>query len=84
MAFGNDKKESTMMQKIPQNEYEQYVSEFKRQVGQLLGVFNCYGLGDYIPHVCDEIVGLAENLAMAIRGKKVTIKARKILRRPTE
>jgi hypothetical protein len=64
------------MQKIPQGEYEQAVGEFKQQVGMTLNVFNMYGMGDYIPSVCGEIVTLAEQFAMKVRGKNVKIKTR--------
>jgi len=64
------------MTKIPQNEYESAVGDFKRQVGMTLNVFNMYGMGEFIPSVCGEIVTLAEQFAMKVRGKKINIKTR--------
>jgi hypothetical protein len=64
------------MEKIPQSEYESAVGDFKRQVGMTLNVFNIYGLGEYIPGVCGEIVTLAEQFAMQVRGKKIKIQTR--------
>jgi len=69
--------------KIPQTEYATLVSEFKRNVGKTLLVFNCYGMGEYLPEVTGVIVTLAEQLAMAIRGKDVKIHTHYNKERPT-
>jgi len=71
-------------QKIPDEEYQKLTTGLKWQIGKALGVFNCYGLGDYIPEVTSVIVGLAEKYAMAIRGKDAKIETGYARKRPTE
>ena len=68
------------MEKIPQDKYEQLIGEFKREVGMLLSTtFRMYGYDAYVPQVTDQIVGMAEILSMAIRGKNIPLKKHKKL-----
>ncbi len=62
-------------QRIPDSEYQEAVSEFKRAAGKLLShVFNMHGYRDYVPSVTNELTRLAEELSMKIRGKPIEIK----------
>ncbi len=68
------------MKKIPQYKYEQLIGEFKREVGMLLSTtFKMYGYDAYVPAVTDQIVGMAETLSMAIRGKDISLRKHKKL-----
>jgi predicted glycoside hydrolase/deacetylase ChbG (UPF0249 family) len=71
-------------QRIPDSEYQRLTGNFMKEVGRVLGVFNCHGLGDYLPPVTSAIVGLAEKYAMAVRGKEIDIKTAFRMERPTE
>mgnify|MGYP001610614031 FL=1 len=62
--------------RIPEEEYIEAVREFKQQVGMTLNVFNCYGMGEFIPDVAGKIVTLAERFSMRTRGKNIAIKPR--------
>jgi len=69
--------------RIPDEDYQRLTTELKWQVGKTLGVFNCHGLGEYLPEVTSIIVGLAEDFAMAVRGKDTKIKANYTREKPT-
>ena len=59
--------------------------DFKSKVGSLLSVFNCYGLGDYIPHVLGQIMDATIDLTMVVRGedRPIAVKHKPAVR-PTE
>jgi hypothetical protein len=64
--------------------YQEYIGEFKRKVGQLMGVFNCYGLDVFFPGFLNQVVHAAEDLCMKIRGDEREIAPRLLpLPRPT-
>ena len=72
------------MEKIPEEIYQKYKGQLKLNMTNLLGVFNCYGMGDFIPDVVEELVSLAEQFSMKIRGKDRPYTVKRIHRRPTE
>lgn len=55
--------------KIPQSEYDKLKFQLRGQYIAILNVFNCYGLGNDVLTAIDECVSVAENFAMATRGK---------------
>ena len=48
--------------------YEKAVGLFRMAVGGVLSVFNMYGLGAYIGQAQNEIVKLAEDFGLVVRG----------------
>lgn len=63
--------------RLPDNEYQKAIGQFRMQVS---GVFDflkvddklpvryVYGMGDFIPGAIDEIVKLAEDFSLRVRG----------------
>ncbi len=73
------------MQKIPQEQYDKALGQFRLQLNGIMSNFRCYGLQEDVDGACGEIVKLAELFAMRVRGKDIAIKVReKPRRRPTE
>ena len=74
------------MNKIPDEEYDKAVGQLR---GQILGVFGFmrvgtgipvrywHGLGDGVPGAIDELVDLAEQFGMRVRGRDTPIILRK-------
>ena len=55
--------------KIPQDQYDKLLFQLRGQYVAILNVFNCYGLGNDVQTAIEECVRVAENFAMATRGK---------------
>lgn len=56
--------------RLPDEEYYNAVSEFKRAAGKLLGqTLTMYGYQDMVPGLTDQITGMAEQFGMRVRGK---------------
>ena len=73
------------MEKIPQEQYDKALGQFRLQLGGIMNCFRCYGLSDDVDGAMIEIAKLAELFAMRVRGKDVPIKVREVPRRkPTE
>ena len=73
------------MEKIPQEQYEKALSQFRLQLNGIMNCFRCYGLDNDVEGACEEIIKLAEQFSMRTRGKNVPIKVRETPRRkPTE
>ena len=73
------------MEKIPQEQYDKALGQFRLQLGAIMNCFRCYGLQEDVNGACDEICKLAEQFSMRIRGKDIPIKVREVPRRkPTE
>jgi hypothetical protein len=73
------------MEKIPQESYDKALGQFRLQLGAIMNCFRCYGMQEDVDGVIPEIVKLAEQLAMRVRGKDIPIMVRgKPRRRPTE
>ena len=73
------------MEKIPQESYDKALGQFRLQLGAIMNCFRCYGLQEDVDGAMLEIVKLAEQFAMRVRGKDIPIMVRsKPRRRPTE
>uniref|UniRef100_A0A6M3JRS2 Uncharacterized protein n=1 Tax=viral metagenome TaxID=1070528 RepID=A0A6M3JRS2_9ZZZZ len=73
------------MEKIPQEQYDKAVGQFRLQLGAAMNCFRCYGMNDDVDSVMVEVTKLAEQFAMRVRGKDIPIKVRENpRRRPTE
>ncbi len=55
--------------RIPDDDYAKALGQYRLQVGGVLGAFDLYGMGDYIPGALQTIVSLTEQFGMRIRGK---------------
>jgi hypothetical protein len=70
---------------LSEEEWEAALQDLKRKVGSLLGVFNCYGMGDYLPHVLWQILDSAIDFSMRVRGEDRPIgKEHEPIPRPTD
>ena len=73
------------MEKIPQESYDKAIGQFRLQLNGIMNNFRCYGLDNDVDGAIPEIVKLAEQFSMRVRGKDVPIKVRNEPRRkPTE
>ena len=59
--------------RIEDDSYAKLQFHLRTQVTAILNVFDCYGMGLYIPQATEECVKLAENFGMAVRGKNIPI-----------
>ena len=55
--------------KIPDEQYRKFLFQLRGQYIAILNVFRCYGLDQSVDVAIEECVEVAENFAMAIRGK---------------
>ena len=73
------------MEKIPDEEYNKALGQFQLQLGGIMNCFRCYGMNEDADGAIPEIVKLAEQFAMRVRGKDIPIMVRnEPRRRPTE
>jgi hypothetical protein len=55
---------------LPDDEYKKAIGQFGMQIGALLTEnFDLYGMGIYIPGAQTEIIKLAEDFGLRIRGE---------------
>ena len=72
-------------QRIPQEEYDKALGQFRLQLNGIMNCFRCYGLNLDVDGAIGETVKLAELFAMRVRGKEIPIMVRnKPRRKPTE
>ena len=57
------------MDKIPQELYDKFKFQARGQYIAILNIFRCYGLDPYVDQAIEECLKVAENFAMAVRGK---------------
>ena len=69
---------------LPDDEYAKAIGQFRLATGYLLSVFDLHGLGIYIPGVQDEIVKLAEDYGLRIRGVNKPISIEYIRRKKSK
>uniref|UniRef100_A0A6M3LMN6 Uncharacterized protein n=1 Tax=viral metagenome TaxID=1070528 RepID=A0A6M3LMN6_9ZZZZ len=55
--------------RISDEDYRKAVTQFRLQIGGILGILRMYGQGDYVDGVIPAIVELAEQFGMRVRGK---------------
>jgi len=73
------------MEKIPEEQYQKALGQFSMQLNGIMNCFRCYGLEQDVDGAIPEIVKLAEQFAMRVRGKDIPIMVRsKPRRRPTD
>ena len=60
-------------EKLSDEQYKKAVGQFRLAVGEVLSVYNVYGMGAYTGGVIEEIVDLAEKFGMRVRKKDVAI-----------
>jgi len=71
--------------KIPEEQYNKALGQFRLQLGGIMNCFMCYGLEHDVEGAMPEIVKLAEQFAMRVRGESIPIKVRDVpRRRPTD
>ena len=67
--------------KIPQEQYDKALGQFRLQLGAIMNCFKVYGLDHDVDMASVEITKLTELFAMRIRGKDTPIMVRKEPRR---
>jgi hypothetical protein len=73
------------MDKIPQESYDKAVGQFRLQLNGIMNCFRCYGLQDDVDGAIIEIIKLAEQFGMRVRGVDKPIHVRSTPRpRPTD
>ncbi len=73
------------MEKIPQEQYDKALGQFRLQLGGIMNCFRCYGMDADVDGAMIEITKLTEQFSMRVRGKDIPIKVRESpSRRPTE
>ena len=65
------------MNKISDGDYSKALGQLKLQLNGVFRPFNMYGQHIYIPGAIDEVVDLAEQFGMRVRGKDTPIILRK-------
>lgn len=71
--------------RIDEEHYQKAIGQFRLQLNGIMSCFRCYGLGNDVNEASEEIVRLAENFGMLVRGKDAPIAVRATpRRRPTE
>lgn len=53
---------------IPDEEYQKARGQLRLQFLAVLSVFDKHGFADYIPPACDELLRLAEDFSLRVRG----------------
>jgi len=72
-------------QRIPEEQYQKLKFLLRGQFISILNVFKCYGMENDVIQAIEECVKVAENFAMAVRGKKKDIRIyTEAKRRPTD
>jgi len=61
------------LDKLPEQEYKKAVGQFRLQLNGVFQPFKLYGLDILIPGAIDEVVELAEQFGMRVRGVDVPI-----------
>ena len=69
---------------LSDDEYAKAITQLTLQVGGVLGVFDLYGLGVFIPGAMGEIVRLAEDFGLRVRGIDKPISLEQVRRRRNE
>uniref|UniRef100_A0A6M3KTN9 Uncharacterized protein n=1 Tax=viral metagenome TaxID=1070528 RepID=A0A6M3KTN9_9ZZZZ len=73
------------MNKIPQEAYDKAVGQFRLGLNPIMNCFRCYGMERDVDAASEEIVKLAEQFGMRVRGKSIPIKVRENPRpKPTD
>ncbi len=67
---------------LSEPDYLKAKGQLRLQVGEILSVFNMYGMGDYIPGAIEEILEVADDYSKRLRGEaNQPIRAKKRTRR---
>lgn len=53
---------------LPENDYKKAIGQFRLQLGGVFQPFKMYGMDAFIPGAIEEVVKLAEDLGMRLRG----------------
>ena len=53
---------------LPDKEYQKAIGQFRLQLNSVFEPFQAYGLKDHIPGAVAEIVKLAEDFSLRVRG----------------
>ena len=67
--------------RVSQDEYDKAIGQFRLQLNGIMYCFRCYGMENDVAGATEEIVTLAEQFGMRIRGKDIPIKVRDYPRR---
>ena len=63
--------------KISEANYQKAKGQFKMAVGEVLSVFDLYGMNVYFAGAIEEIVELAEQFGRRVRGADIPIQLKK-------
>ena len=55
---------------LPEDEFKKATGQLKLQVGEILSVFNIYGLNALVPGAVEEIIEVAFDFSKRVRGEK--------------
>ena len=67
--------------KIPQEQYDKALGQFRLQLNAIMNCFRVYGLDHDVNMATEEIIKLTELFSMRVRGKDTPIVVRKEPRR---
>lgn len=69
---------------LAENDFLKAKGQLRLQVGEILSVFNMYGMGDYIPGAIEEILEVADDYSKRLRGEvnqPIRVKKRRNVRK---
>lgn len=73
------------MEKLSDADYKKAIGQFRLQLNGIMANFKCYGMDNDVVGATEEIIKLAEQFGMRVRGKDTPIQVRTSpRRRPTE
>ncbi len=61
------------MDKIPQEDYDKAIGQFRLQLNDVFKPFRFYGQHEFIPAAIEEVTELAVKLSMRLRRKDIPI-----------
>ncbi len=67
--------------KVSEESYRKALGQFSLQLLGIMNCFRCYGMDNDVDGAVDEIITLAEQFAMRVRGKDIPIRVRDVPRR---
>ena len=58
-----------MIHWLDEQSFQKAKGQLRLQVGEILSVFNMYGMADYIPGAIEEILEVADDYSKRLRGE---------------
>jgi len=72
---------------LPEDKWAKAIGQWRLHAGEILSVFNLYGMGDYIPGALGELEEITIDFSKRVRGDKdqpIRVKNRRNARRLRE